>query len=141
MFMASQSKTSGIGRVLIAVYAVFAVSSTARATYQLLREFDQAPVAYLLSAVAALVYILATISLAKKGETFNRIAWVAVSFELLGVIVVGILSLTHPELFGHPSVWSNFGAGYGYIPLILPILGLLWLRKTSASESSEKRAA
>ena len=128
--MASQSKTSGIGRVLIAVYAVFAVSSTARASYQLLREFDQAPVAYILSAVAALVYILATISLARKGENWTRLAWVAVSFELLGVITVGILSLTQPELFGHPSVWSKFGAGYGYVPLVLPILGLLWLRKT-----------
>ena len=138
--MASQSKTSGIGRVLIAVYAVFAVSSTARASYQLLREFEQAPVAYLLSALAAVVYILATISLAKKGETFNRLAWIAVSFELIGVIVVGALSLTQPELFGHPSVWSKFGAGYGYIPLVLPILGLLWLRKTTTSKTTSKVA-
>lgn len=139
--MASQSKTSGIGRVLIAVYAVFAVSSTARASYQLLREFEQAPFAYILSAVAALVYILATVSLAKKGQQWNRSAWLAVSFELVGVIAVGALSLLQPELFGHPSVWSNFGAGYGFIPLILPILGLLWLRRTNSSEPSEKRAA
>jgi len=139
--MATTPRAAGIGRVLIAVYAVFAVSSTARATYQLIREFDQAPVAYLLSAAAALVYILATISLAKKGETFNRLAWLAVSFELIGVIVVGILSLTHPELFGHPSVCSNFGAGYGYIPLVLPILGLLWLRKTSSADANSNRAA
>ena len=139
--MASQSKTSGIGRVLIAVYAVFAVSATARASYQLLREFDQAPLAYILSAVAALVYILATISLAKKGATFNRLAWIAVSFELIGVIVVGILSITHPELFGHPSVWSKFGAGYGYIPLILPILGLVWLRKTARTAKAPNKAS
>ena len=140
VFMASQSKTSGIGRVLIAVYAVFAVSSTARASYQLIREFEQAPVAYILSAVAALVYILATISLAKKGATWNRIAWVAVSFELVGVVTVGILSLIQPELFGHPSVWSKFGAGYGYVPLVLPILGLLWLRKTTSVSETTNRA-
>lgn len=139
--MASQSKTSGIGRVLIAVYAVFAVSSTARASYQLIREFEQAPVAYILSAVAALVYILATISLAKKGATWNRVAWLAVSFELIGVLAVGILSLAQPELFGHPSVWSKFGAGYGYIPLVLPILGLLWLRKTSSISAPTKRVS
>jgi hypothetical protein len=97
-------------------------------------------VAYLLSALAALVYILATVSLAKKGATWNRIAWLAVSFELVGVIAVGALSLLQPELFGHPSVWSNFGAGYGYIPLILPILGLLWLRKTNSTAEPKNRA-
>lgn len=139
--MATTPRAAGIGRVLIAVYAVFAVSSTARASYQLIREFDQAPVAYILSAAAALVYILATISLAKKGATWNRIAWIAVSFELIGVLAVGTLSLTQPELFGHPSVWSNFGAGYGYIPLILPILGLLWLRKTDSVDSNKMRAS
>jgi hypothetical protein len=138
--MATTPRAAGIGRVLIAVYAVFAVSSSARASYQLLREFDQAPVAYLLSALAALVYILATVSLAKKGATWNRIAWLAVSFELVGVIAVGALSLLQPELFGHPSVWSNFGAGYGYIPLILPTLGLLWLRKTNSTAESKNRA-
>lgn len=138
--MALQSRSSGIGRVLIAVYAVFAVSSTARASYQLIREFDQAPLAYILSALAAVVYILATISLAKRGATWNRIAWVAVSFELIGVLTVGSLSLVQPDLFGHPSVWSKFGAGYGYIPLILPILGLLWLRKTDSADSNKNRA-
>jgi hypothetical protein len=139
--MATTPRAAGIGRVLIAVYAVFAVSSTARATFQLIREFDQAPVAYILSAVAALVYILATISLAKKGPTWNRIAWLAVAFELIGVVTVGILSLIQPELFGHPSVWSKFGAGYGYVPLVLPILGLLWLRKTSINSETPNKVA
>lgn len=139
--MATTPRAAGIGRVLIAVYAVFAVSSTARASYQLIREFEQAPVAYILSALAALVYILATVSLAKKGATWNRIAWIAVSFELVGVVTVGILSLIQPDLFGHPSVWSKFGAGYGYVPLVLPILGLLWLRKTNSVGNNKNRAA
>jgi hypothetical protein len=37
-----------------------------------------------------------------------------------------------PELFGHPSVWSGFGVGYGFIPLVLPVLGLIWLRRQNA---------
>jgi hypothetical protein len=117
----------GAGRLLIAVYAVFAVSSSARAIYQLATEFDQAPVAYSLSAIAALVYILATVALAKP--KLHRLAAVTIVFELIGVITVGILSYTLPELFAHPSVWSKFGQGYGFIPLVLPVLGLLWLRK------------
>ena len=117
----------GIGRVLIAVYAIFAVSATARASYQLIREFDQAPIAYSLSAIAAIVYLVATIALAKP--KLRTLAYATVSFELIGVITVGTLSLLTPELFAHPSVWSNYGQGYGFIPLVLPILGLLWLRK------------
>lgn len=117
----------GVGRLLIAVYAIFAVSSSARAAYQLATEFDQAPVAYSLSAIAAVVYVIATIALAKTA--MHKLAYVAILFELTGVISVGILSFTHPELFAHPSVWSKFGQGYGYVPLVLPVLGLLWLRK------------
>lgn len=123
----------GPGRLLIAVYGVFALSATARASYQLITEFEQAPVAYLLSAISAVVYILATWALA-KGEPARRLAWVTVGFELAGVIVVGLMSVLLPGLFAHPSVWSNFGAGYAFIPLLLPVLGLIWLRRQSARD-------
>lgn len=117
--------------MLIAVYGVFALSATARASYQLLTEFFEAPVAYLLSAASAVVYIVATIALA-KGDKSRRLAFATVLFELIGVLVVGALSLLLPNLFAHPSVWSGFGIGYGFIPLLLPILGLLWLRRQGA---------
>lgn len=122
----------GVGRLLIAIYAIFAISATARASYQLIREFDQAPLAYSLSAISAAVYLLATYSLSKQEPKWQRIALYTIWFELVGVIAVGALSLALPALFAHPSVWSNFGAGYAFIPLILPILGLLWLRKQHA---------
>ncbi len=125
-------KSMGIGRLLIAVYAVFALSATARASYQLLFEFNQAPVAYSLSALAAIIYILATIALSRSGQLWRRIAWGSVVFELLGVITVGILSLLLPQYFAHPSVWSEFGAGYAYIPAVLPILGIIWLARRDA---------
>lgn len=124
----------GIGRLLIAIYAIFAISATARASYQLIREFDQAPLAYSLSAISALVYLLATYSLSKQVQKWQRIARLTIWFELVGVIAVGTLSLAVPALFAHPSVWSNFGAGYAFIPLILPVMGLVWLRKHNAGD-------
>ena len=128
---ASNPKRSlGVGRLLIVFYAVFAVSSTARASFQILTKFEQAPLAYSLSLLSALVYILATISLAKAGKRWKQVALASVVFELAGVLSIGVLSFVAPELFAHPSVWSGFGSGYGYIPLVLPILGLLWIRKT-----------
>jgi cytochrome bd-type quinol oxidase subunit 2 len=120
----------GAGRLLIVFYAVFAVSATARASFQIITKFEQAPLAYSLSLLSAVVYIVATIALASKGKAWRPIALVSVLFELAGVLAVGSLSFVSPELFAHPSVWSGFGSGYGFIPLVLPILGLLWIRKT-----------
>jgi MYXO-CTERM domain-containing protein len=115
---------AGPGRVLVAVYAVFALAASARAGVQLLRDWQEAPLAYGLSAVAALVYVLATVALARGAR---RLATTAVTVELVGVLVVGAFSLADPEAFGRATVWSGFGSGYGYVPLALPVLGLAWL--------------
>ncbi len=117
----------GAGRVLIVIYGVFAVSATARSGVQLIRDAGEAPLAYTLSALAAVIYLVATIALAHNGRRWRKVGWVAVIIEALGVLLVGALSMTHPELFPRETVWSGFGAGYGYVPLVLPFLGLSWL--------------
>jgi hypothetical protein len=129
--LTNPSRSLGIGRLLILVYAVFAISSTARASFQIITKFEEAPLAYSLSLLSALVYILATVSLAKSGPKWQAIAFASVIFELVGVLAVGTLSFVAPELFAHASVWSGFGEGYGYLPLVLPVLGLLWIRKAN----------
>jgi hypothetical protein len=124
---AKDTRNTGPGRLLIAVYAVFAISATARAGYQILTKFSEAPLAYLLSAFAALVYLVATVSLAMPGRTWFKVSLAAVLVELAGVLVVGALSLFDAVQFPHETVWSLFGRGYGFVPLLLPILGLVWL--------------
>lgn len=124
---APHGRTTGAGRLLITVYAIFAVSATARAGYQIATQFADAPVAYLLSAFAAVVYIVATIALAKPGHRWALVATAAICVELLGVLVVGALSVFDPAAFPHATVWSMFGRGYGFVPLLLPIIGLIWL--------------
>ena len=121
------SRSTGLGRVIIAVYGILALAATVRAVYQIMSKFDEAPMAYSLSLVSGLIYILATFSLSSAKRGAWLVSLYAVAIELVGVIVVGILSLTHPEEFAHPSVWSGFGEGYGYVPLVLPIIGLWWL--------------
>jgi amino acid transporter len=121
---------SGPGRLLIAVYAVFALAATARSAVQLGTRFSQAPLAYLLSGFAAAVYILATVCLARGNRTSRRIATASIVVELVGVLAVGTLSLAVPSLFPDATVWSDYGQGYGYVPAILPLLGLWWLRST-----------
>ena len=124
----AEDTAQGPGRVLVAVYAVFALAAGARAAVQLAVQFDEAPLAYLLSALAAVVYVAATVGLARGGQGGRRTAAAACSVELLGVLVVGTLSLVDPAAFPDDTVWSGYGRGYGFIPLVLPVLGLLWLR-------------
>jgi hypothetical protein len=120
----------GPGRLLIAVYAVFAVAATSRAGLQITTRFDQAPLAYTLSLVAAVVYVLATVGLARSGPTARLVALAAITIELVGVLAVGTVSVLRPADFPDATVWSAFGRGYLFIPLVLPVLGLLWLRRS-----------
>lgn len=122
---------SGPGRVLIAVYAVFALAATARSAVQIATKFQVAPLAYVLSAIAAVVYIVATVCFARGTRTSRLVATVSCSVELVGVLTVGTASVLVPTAFPDATVWSVYGQGYGYVPVVLPALGLLWIRHIS----------
>ena len=120
-------------RIIVSLYVVLSLAALGRSSFQILTKFDQAPLAYSLSALAAVVYVLATITVAMGNRPgARRIARAALSFELAGVLVVGAFSLIIPDLFPDQTVWSQFGLGYLFIPLVLPILGLWWLSKRAA---------
>ncbi len=123
-------RNRGPGRLLVAVYAVFALAATSRAGVQLAQRLDEAPLAYLLSALAGVVYCVATLALARRGATWRRIALGTCLFELTGVLAVGTLSLVDDAAFPNATVWSGYGQGYGYVPLVLPMIGLYWLHRT-----------
>lgn len=127
---------TGAGRVLVVLYAILALAAVARGAYQVATKLDEAPVAYLLSLASGLVYVLATFALATDRR---RLAWAAVLVELAGVVLVGGASLVWPDTFRHPTVWSVFGQGYGYVPLVLPFLGVAWLARTGRSAGTPGR--
>ena len=141
MVTQKSSRAVGVGRVLIAVYAVLALAATGRSVFQILEQFDEAPLAYTLSALAAVVYIVATVSLIRRGRTSYAVAWATISFELAGVLIVGLVTVLDPELFPDDTVWSWFGRGYGFVPLALPVLGILWLLRSRPAVAAEADAA
>jgi hypothetical protein len=126
---------TGLGRVLLFVYGVFALSASARAAVQIATKFSEAPLAYLLSALAAVIYIAATVGLATGGRRGRLIALTSCSIELIGVLVVGTLSRSDRAAFPDATVWSGYGSGYGYVPLVLPMIGLWWLWRNRPSSS------
>ena len=121
---------TGPRRVLIALYAIFALAATARGIVQIATKFDDAPLAYLLSLFSGIVYIAATVGLVTNRRWSRPLAWAAVGTEMIGVLAIGVASIVDSEAFPHDTVWSRFGAGYGYVPIILPVLGLMWLWQT-----------
>ncbi len=128
--MSTTSTTrSGPGRILVALYALFAVAATGRSAVQLSLKASEAPVPYTLSLVAALIYVTATIALVRGSTGWRRVAWIACTTELIGVLVVGTVSLL--VTFPDATVWSDYGIGYGFVPLVLPVFGLWWLWHTS----------
>lgn len=128
--MAERTLSSGWGRALVFVYGLFAVAATGRSVLQLLSYPERAPLAYSLSVVAAVLYLFATACLLHGGRTAWALAGAACSIELLGVLSVGALSYAVPDLFPDRTVWSHFGQGYGFVPVVLPVAGLAWLRHT-----------
>jgi len=125
----SGSPRSGPHQVLLACYALFAVAAGARAGVQLATEASEAPLAYVLSALAALTYALGWFAIRRASAGHTGFASVMLWVELGGVLTVGTLSLVEPDWFPDASVWSGYGIGYGFVPAALPIAGLVWLRR------------
>ena len=128
---------TGPRRILIALYLVFAVAATARGIVQIATKYAEAPLAYTLSLFSGVVYIAAAVGLITDRRWSRPLAWAAVGTEMVGVVVIGLLSILDSTAFPHDTVWSRFGAGYGYVPIILPVLGLMWLWHTRPGASRD----
>ncbi|MGK5630669.1 hypothetical protein [Streptomyces sp. URMC 123] len=120
---------SGPGRLLVLLYGVFTVGAASRSLVQMIMKFDRAPLAYVLSAVAALVYAFILFSLLRGGERARRLAMGCCVAELVGVLTVGTWTLVEPSAFPDATVWSDYGMGYLFLPLALPVSGLIWLKR------------
>lgn len=127
---------SGPHQVLLAVYALFTLAAGARALVQLATRHDRAPVAYWLSLGAAVTYALGWYAIREASAGRTGFARVMLWIELGGVLLVGTLSLLVRDWFPEPSVWSDYGVGYGFVPAVLPMVGLWWLRRQRRPASS-----
>jgi hypothetical protein len=126
----SAALSTGPGRLLTFFYGLLAVAATARSAYQLAAMFHHAPTAYLLSAVAAVIYVVAFAAIVTDRRA---LAVVACSIELVGVLVVGTLSYVEQHDFPDATVWSGYGSGYGYLPAVLPVVALIYLARVRPS--------
>ncbi|MGW6024519.1 hypothetical protein [Streptomyces sp. NPDC055099] len=124
-----QRLITGPGILLVWLYGVMVVGAVSRSAVQISSDFHKAPLAYTLSALAGLVYGFITYSLVRGGEKARKAALVCCAAELVGVLAVGTWTLVEPSAFPDATVWSDFGMGYLFIPVILPVTAIFWLNK------------
>jgi hypothetical protein len=120
--------------LVVVVYLILTAAALGRSGFQIATKFAEAPLAYSLSAFSAVVYLVATIALIRGGRAWNIVGWVTLTIELVGVLAVGSVSLSEPGLFPHDTVWSAFGRGYLFVPLVLPAVGMFYLYTLSRKE-------
>jgi hypothetical protein len=126
----------GPGRLLLWFYGVFTVAALSRSIVQISTKFGEAPLAYVLSLAAGIVYAVITAALWRGGDQARKVALVSCSAELAGVIAVGVLTVADSSAFPDQTVWSDFGYGYVFLPLILPVMGLLWVRRAGRPQAA-----
>jgi hypothetical protein len=125
----------GPGRLLLSLYGVFTVAALSRSIVQISMRFHEAPLAYVLSLVAGIIYAVITVALWRGGGTARKVALVSCAVELVGVLTVGTFTLVDPSAFPDATVWSDYGMGYLFLPVVVPVSGLLWLRRTGSRPS------
>lgn len=130
---------SVLGSVLRSLYLLFTVAAGGRSVVQWLDDPGRAPFAYALSTVALGVYAAGYLVLRREdhGPRARRLLAVLAAVELGGVLVVGTLSVLAPGLFADSTVWSGYGAGYGFVPLLIPVLLLGWLHRSPGGRDAD----
>ena len=122
--------------VLIVVYSILGLAAAGRATVQIMESFAEAPLAYTLSAVSAGLYVLIAVALWRGWET---VALVGSSIELAGVLLVGTLGIVDSDLWPDETVWTGYGSGYGWVPVLLPLAAVYFLIKGRQRRAATNR--
>lgn len=129
---------------LLVTYAILFLAAAGRSSAQLSTKASEAPLPYALSAVAAVIYGVIAFALLRGTPSWRTVALAGTAVELVGVLAVGTWGVVDPGRWPDETVWSGYGSGYGWIPLILPPLALWALLKarradaTSAGTSATK---
>lgn len=123
----TRPRSLGLGRVVMVLFWAFGVWTTVMGVIDLLHVGDGPLGSAIVSVLAGVVYLVAALGITHNGRRMRIIGWAAMVVCAVGPLLVGLLGLGIPELWATRSTWSAFGAHYSFIPLVLPVIGLVWL--------------
>jgi hypothetical protein len=103
----------------VALYGFWSVAVLSRAVSQYLTH-PAVGIPTHISLLAGLIYVAITVC---AWHGLLRPVRIGLWIEVVGVVVVSIAEEFRP--LPYVSAWSNYGAGYLWLPIILPIAGLI----------------
>lgn len=117
-------------------YGLWSFSALGRSTYEYFfknpRPANLVPAH--LSTFVGVLYIFIIVGLRQRSPRAWWITLALLAIELAGVLIVGTIDVVwHP--FPYATVWSNYGIGYFFMPLVLPFLGLTWILRRETREA------
>jgi hypothetical protein len=118
----------GAPDVLAFFYGLWAFSALGRSSYEYLlknpRPANLVPAH--LSTFVGLLYIFIIVGLRRRSPRAWWVTLALLSVELAGVLIVGTLDVVW-RAFPYATVWSQYGRGYFFMPLLLPFVGLAYM--------------
>ena len=136
MMVTNRKVLGGASDTLAFFYGLWAFSALGRSSYEYLfknpRPANLVPAH--LSTFVGVLYIFIIVGLRRRTP---RAWWVTLALlivELSGVLIVGTLDVFW-HAFPYATVWSQYGKGYFFMPLLLPFVGLAYMlrRETRAA--------
>lgn len=117
----------GLGRIVMAIFWLFGAWTLIVSIRSLIGIGGEPLGPALVSLLAALIYLTAAIALTHNGRRMRMVGWASVGISLAGPILTGLLGVGTSEVSAEFSPWSRFGEYYYYLPLVIPVIGLVWL--------------
>jgi hypothetical protein len=109
------------------LYGFWALAVCSRALWQYASRSGNLLPSHI-SLLAGVIYLVIFWAALRRQHTLLRSGLIC---EIIGVVAVSLYELVAP--LPYATAWSHFGAGYLYIPLLLPLAGLWSLRASTRS--------
>lgn len=124
----NRTPSLGLGRLVMALFWVFGVIVTLISVKNLAGDSEAPLGPRFVALLASAVYVIAAVGLTHNGRRMRVIAWASLVISLVGPLIVGVGALGLPSEYSLSfSPWAQFGTTYWGLPLVIPLVGMVWM--------------
>ena len=137
----------GLGRIIIAMFWLLGACIFVMAIIDLFHAQGQPWGPRIVALLAGIDYLVAATALTHNGRRMRVVGWVTIALSIAIPIILWVASLGLDELNSARSAWTGLGADFSYLPLVVSIIGLIWMwrsnprRIVSLAEQVERPSA